>query len=404
MQRFFRNFLDENTLKNTFMKQVIKLIQCFNFFRLSFSVIVIFAAACNADADVGVKAGDTINKAAQKTDINNLKVKRKQDKEYRQVFPKDGTAVSIEPLDKSQCFGESYAEQSVRQLLNELYSDKLPISGLGLFMGVDKLSQAYKNKEFRYFFKFNDTSQQEAEQEIFDRILAYAKEFYSLLGFKGRMFELNGETKKQMSSYIDIPAIYIENVPNSPEFISHFQPFESFYWKLVSQRKQEDTLKSIAKIKQKLFLALEVQDNLLTADSIYSIVMDFSEDRFHIHNKPIKDFKLFYYLLYGYYLQNNNNDHAFTKKSINTVSSKFKQSLFSMFMAASNGSRKNIIDIKINDINTILDRQSDIAPAEIAYPFEKTLFLSIYTRIKPLNMEKQNFIDAVLKVMQPCLI
>jgi len=38
-----------------------------------------------------------------------------------------------------------------------------------------------------------------------------------------------------------------------------------------------------------------------------------------------------------------------------------------------------------------------------ASTFEKTLFLSIYTRIKPLNMEKQSFINAVLTVMKPCL-
>ena len=36
-------------------------------------------------------------------------------------------------------------------------------------------------------------------------------------------------------------------------------------------------------------------------------------------------------------------------------------------------------------------------------PFDKTLFLAIYTRIEPLNMSKTNFIDAVLTVMESCL-
>jgi len=48
------------------------------------------------------------------------------------LIVQNGKAISLEPLTIEQCFGETYTEVAVKKLLNGLYRDGLPVSGLGM--------------------------------------------------------------------------------------------------------------------------------------------------------------------------------------------------------------------------------------------------------------------------------
>ena len=322
------------------------------------------------------------------------------------LIEQNGQAMSLDPLAQEQCFGEVYTEIAVKKLLDGLYRDGLPVSGMGLFLGIDKESLAMKNKEFRYLFKINDQSQQEREKVIFQRILTFAGEFYDLLGFKKRYFELTDETFDEIQSHTDIPVLYIENVGSSVEDIQKFQPYDKRYWRAKTYDDEEKLNNEIRKIKAELTKeAIEGENipswNTISAKNL-STADDFLEDRYELEDKNLKNFQLFWHSLYGYYAYNYKDKRSIEKEYIAEISRHFKKNwlylAFGIFP-------EDDVDLLRSDISTLLAKPENWESDNYhrASAFEKTLFLSIYTRIKPLNMEKQSFIRSVLTVMKPCL-
>ena len=244
------------------------------------------------------------------------------------LIVQNGQAVSLDPLAQEQCFGEVYTEIAVKKLLDGLYRDGLPVSGMGLFLGIDKESLAMKNKEFRYLFKINDQSQQEREKVIFQRILTFAGEFYDLLGFKERYFELTDETFDEIQSHTDIPVLYIENVGSSVEDIQKFQPYDKRYWRAKTYDDEEKLNNEIRKIKTELTKEVIEGKNILSWNKVraesFSSGVDFLEDRYELEDKKLKGIKLFWHSLYGYYAYNYKDKRNIEKEYIAQISRKIK--------------------------------------------------------------------------------
>lgn len=321
----------------------------------------------------------------------------------------EGKAISLEPLEPEKCFGEAYEEVQVRTFLNSLYRDDLPVNGMGLFLGLDKRSVAIKNKEYRYTFI---PGKSEEEKEIFIHVFRFSKGLYNLIGFKDKQFDLTATTEKEIISAFDAPAIYIESAGSTIEEIESFKPYRSLYWKLAKNFEEDRVKQAIQEIKSELLASFisSQNRNVSRATKVrmksFSGMFDFSDERFDIDEFGLKRISLTNTYMYGYYvLQFRNdkvrNDKKILREGVALASIAFQQALLRHFFGAtitkpyfSGVSPDTILTIKGNNGNTVFDAPS---------AFEKSLFLSIYQRIKPLNMNKTTFIDSVVAVMQPCL-
>ena len=313
----------------------------------------------------------------------------------------DGEAVSVEPLDVEKCFGEVYKEKDVREFLNSLYREDYPISGMGLFLGVDKESIAIKNKEFRYYFLPGDD---EGEKKMLTRVFKFSKELFSLIGYKDRFFDLSEETLSDLKVGLDIPVLYIENVTSSIDSIRKFQPYEKLYWKDVEFNQLDKIDLTVNNLKSELEKRFIKSVNLpgfrTVKMNVYSGVSNFSEERFGLNGRNLADLKLYNKYIYGFYLYSYNPDKKLSKEFISEIASEINQS----FLRLSLGVVTEDIEKVSNSVkNTFKVKVSEPYQYQGPSNFEKSLFLSIYQRIKPLNMKKEKFINAVIAVMQSCI-
>ena len=150
----------------------------------------------------------------------------------------------------------------------------------------------------------------------------------------------------------------------------------------------------------------EVKTSLTPNNKNYDAAGQFNLSTYRIFTRPF-DFSLDYYEfekdvsivnlssfgLYGAFSSNIElSSDYFYKQSL-----QFQKRISRMLFGVSKGPFKLNIKTPIKSIFTNLDTKY-----EGVSNFEKTLFLAIYTRIKPLNMNEGIFINSVLKVMKPC--
>lgn len=343
-----------------------------------------------------------ISSAEQPTKLSDKQKQQAEKELIKKMGKQDGKAYSLEPLTKQQCFGETHSRVAVESLLNQIYADDYPISGLGLFLGFDKKSTAIKNKEFRYYFEGKDKSQ---DEPMFKDMLRFAENLYSLLGYKGRPFKLTKQTYDEIWSRDDMPALFVENIGRNLEEVSNFEPYEQFYWNMLKGKKlgteasKEMKVDAISQINDFLE-GTEVKGKRGFLVKGQVTVLNFSDPRFgsgeiagglkvHLSN--------FYAYFYNY---SRENDPEKYKRNSNYIVNGLNRDFFLFALGKWSSEFKSDYQVKVN---SILKYRKNKKKVMMPTAFDKSLFLAVFTRIKPLNMAKERLVSDVLTVMEPCL-
>ncbi|NQZ20330.1 MAG: hypothetical protein HRT44_13900 [Bdellovibrionales bacterium] len=320
--------------------------------------------------------------------------------------PQDGIAQSLEPLEDKLCFGQTYRESDVKELLDLIYLDGYPISGLGLFLNFDNEAIAGKKREFRYYSELSKNVSK-SEEQITQNVMGLAYQYFKPLGFQERFFELNSDTEKEIRSHVDLPVIFIEGVEASTESVNNFEPYELEYWKALGE--EQERLK-INKLFQANFVSYtppptsDVKGGSFVESEARFSTFDFEEPRYELEGYSGGD-KLVWTNMYGFYLDStpqNGEIKGMSEANVNRISNTLASSVNSIFFGfIPIKEKKTFIQID----TSLLPRGSKEIRKNFKKPthFDKTLFLSIYKRIKPLNMSKDNFLNAVIEVMSPCM-
>lgn len=344
-----------------------------------------------------------ISSAEQPTKLSDKQKQQAHKELIKKMGKQDGKAFSLEPLTKQQCFGETHSRVAVESLLNQIYADDYPISGLGLFLGFDKKSTAIKNKEFRYYFEGRDESQ---DFPMFKDMLRFAENLYSLLGYKGRPFELTKETYDEIWSRDDMPALFVENIGRNLDEVSNFEPYEQVYWDIL----KDDSKASHEKIKEIKADAISVVNGFLEDKEVKGergfqvnaqiAVLNFSDSRFG-SGAIAEGLKVHFSNFYAYYYNySRENDLKKFKKSSNLIVNGINGDFFLFALGKWGSAFKSDYQVKVN---SILKYRRNKKKVMMPTAFDKSLFLAVFTRIKPLNMAKERLINDVLTVMEPCL-
>ena len=315
------------------------------------------------------------------------------------VFSKfEGKPASLEPLEIEKCYGQQYSEQHVRSLLDSLYLDGLPVSGVMLFLGLGDESTAIKNKEFR--FRVVRRSKDVRHDEIFRNVLGFSYHLYSLLGFEAKEFILTKESLEGIKVHADIPIVYIEQISADIEAIDSASVYRKAYWNmLVRKGKVDEKIQEMKnKLKKKLESNLDVNSQNSVSTKLFSGAVDYS----NLGHEVVRE-RFINLSWYGNYMYQSSVNTLVTDKDIKDVSKAFNVSLMNFYIGSNAGfSSPNSSGLILTTLTSAgLKEGGDMYEPSL---FDKTLFLAIYQRIKPVSMRKNKFIEAAITVMSPCLV
>ncbi len=327
--------------------------------------------------------------ACSETTVDAKGDKPVQEDLLKQFGKLDGKAQSLEPLSKEQCFGETFAEKDVRSLLESIYpKEDIPISGLGLFLGVDKDSIAIRNREFRYMMVNNNNS----EIVIFDNISNFLAPLVLSLKFTPENFANINIEAKQSKNIFDYPVIVIQSAGSNSLQADNFEPF---YGVFIG----EDLDKQVSKDKSSV--SAWIEKNKDKSEGNYLVRGRTNSSALKL--KQVSDEnKLFHISYYSFFIYHEESLSEMLRSEFKEIAFKNVRDFYNTTLLGGvsdmiyNNSILTILDF--GDKEYFLDKEL-ISPS----PFDQVLFAAIYKRIKPINMQKQNFIDAVMTVIKPCL-
>ena len=128
-----------------------------------------------------------------------------------------------------------------------------------------------------------------------------------------------------------------------------------------------------------------------------------NEDQYSLDGKKLKGNHIYFDNLYGAYSYRYKEKQFLQKSEISDIARTFKETLLVTLFGGNVPIAKVIENSSIETIfsKEIVEKNLDYQKPN---DFSKTVFLAIYTRVKPLNMGKENFINAMISVMKPCII